>query len=47
MIAVEAAHRPAVDGAASGVVAPAQAFKAADFLDVLVPYGVTWSVATM
>ncbi|GAA4634174.1 saccharopine dehydrogenase NADP-binding domain-containing protein [Actinoallomurus vinaceus] len=47
VIAVEAAHRLAVDGAASGVLAPAQAFKAADFLDALAPYGVTWSVATM
>lgn len=44
VIAVEAAHRLAVNGAAPGVLAPAQAFEPADFLDVLAPHGVTWAV---
>jgi len=45
VIAVEAAHRLATDGAEPGVLAPTQAFEAAGFLDYLAPHGVRWSVA--
>lgn len=41
---VEAAHRLVTDAAKPGVLAPAQAFDAADFLDSLAPQGVRWSV---
>ncbi|MDX3228118.1 saccharopine dehydrogenase family protein [Streptomyces sp. ME19-01-6] len=44
VIAVEAARRLATDGAPSGVLAPAQAFDAAGFLDFLGDHGVSWSV---
>jgi short subunit dehydrogenase-like uncharacterized protein len=44
VIAVEAARRLIVDGAKPGVLAPSQAFDAADFLDFLTPFGVSWSV---
>jgi short subunit dehydrogenase-like uncharacterized protein len=44
VIAVEAARRLAADGAKPGVLAPAQAFDPADFLDFLAPYGVGWSI---
>jgi short subunit dehydrogenase-like uncharacterized protein len=42
--AVEAAHRLLTDGTKPGVLAPAQAFDAADFLESLAPHGVRWSV---
>ncbi|GAB2598924.1 saccharopine dehydrogenase NADP-binding domain-containing protein [Streptomyces capparidis] len=45
VIAVEAARRLAEGGAPAGVRASAEAFDAADFLDFLGGYGVTWSVA--
>ncbi|MCI2421858.1 saccharopine dehydrogenase NADP-binding domain-containing protein [Saccharopolyspora sp. K220] len=44
VIAVEGARRLVVDGAKPGVLAPAQAFDPADFLDFLAPFGVTWSI---
>ncbi|MGP4017304.1 hypothetical protein [Saccharopolyspora sp. 5N708] len=44
VIAVEGARRLVVDGAKPGVLAPAQAFDPANFLDFLAPFGVTWSV---
>jgi short subunit dehydrogenase-like uncharacterized protein len=44
VVVVEAARRLLGDGAKGGVLAPAQAFDAADFLDFLGPYGVRWSV---
>ena len=44
VIAVEAARRLAEDGAPAGVLAPAQAFDPASFLDALAPHGVRWSV---
>ncbi|MEU1791965.1 saccharopine dehydrogenase NADP-binding domain-containing protein [Streptomyces sparsogenes] len=45
VIAVEAARRLAADGAPAGVLAPAQAFDAAGFLDFLGDHGVSWSVS--
>ena len=44
VIAVEAARRLVEDGAPHGALTPAQAFDAGDFLDVLAPQGLTWSV---
>lgn len=44
VIAVEAARRLAADGAPAGVLASAQAFDAAGFLDFLGDHGVSWSV---
>lgn len=44
-IAVEAARRLGVDGAEPGVLAPAQAFDPAGFLDFLAGRGLRWSVA--
>lgn len=44
VVAVELARRLAAFGAASGVLAPAQAVDAAGFLDALAPHGVHWSV---
>ncbi|WNV85464.1 saccharopine dehydrogenase NADP-binding domain-containing protein [Umezawaea sp. Da 62-37] len=44
VIAVEAARRLAANGAKPGVLAPAQAFDPADFLDFLTAYGVRWSI---
>lgn len=46
VIAVEAVRRLVDDGASAGVLAAAQAFDPADFLDTLVPHGVAWRVAT-
>jgi short subunit dehydrogenase-like uncharacterized protein len=44
VVAVEGARRLVADGAAPGVLAPAQAFDPADFLDALAPRGVRWTV---
>lgn len=44
VIAVEAARRLAADGAPAGVLASAEAFDAAGFLDFLGDHGVSWSV---
>jgi short subunit dehydrogenase-like uncharacterized protein len=44
VIAAEGTRRLIVDGAPAGVLAPAQAFDPADFLDSLAPHGTTWSV---
>jgi short subunit dehydrogenase-like uncharacterized protein len=44
VIAVESALRLADGDAPAGVLAPAQAFDAAGFLDILAPHGVRWSV---
>lgn len=44
-IAVEAARRLAADGAKPGVLAPAQAFDAADFLEFLMLHGLRWSIS--
>jgi short subunit dehydrogenase-like uncharacterized protein len=44
VIAAEAAHRLVSDKAPSGVVAPAQAFEPAGFLDTLAAAGVSWSI---
>ena len=44
VIAVEGVRRLIDDGAQPGVLAPAQAFDASDFLAVLAPYGVRWSL---
>jgi len=46
VIAVEAVHRLVSGKAPSGVVAPAQAFEPADFLDTLAAAGVSWSIET-
>ncbi|MCD0445017.1 saccharopine dehydrogenase NADP-binding domain-containing protein [Glycomyces sp. A-F 0318] len=46
VIAVEGARRLVADGAPAGVLAPAQAFDAAGFLDWLAPFGVRWRVET-
>jgi short subunit dehydrogenase-like uncharacterized protein len=43
-VAVEAVHRLVTDGAPPGILAPAQAYDAADFLDALAPCAVTWSI---
>ncbi|MEN3608864.1 hypothetical protein AAH979_04880 [Plantactinospora sp. ZYX-F-223] len=42
IIAVEAACRLVADGARPGVLAPAQAYDARDFLDFLARYGIRW-----
>lgn len=44
VIAVEGARRLLEKGAPRGVLAPAQVFEAADFLDALAVHGVRWSV---
>jgi short subunit dehydrogenase-like uncharacterized protein len=44
VITVEATRRLVTDGAAPGVLAPAQAFEAADFLNFLVAYDVDWAI---
>ena len=44
IIAVEGARRLITDGAAAGVLAPAEAFDSTDFLDWLAPHGVRWRV---
>jgi len=44
VIAVEAAARLAVDGAAPGVLAPAQAFDPARFLTALASHGLQWGI---
>ncbi|MER5755995.1 saccharopine dehydrogenase NADP-binding domain-containing protein [Streptomyces sp. NPDC002088] len=44
VIAVEGARRLAAHGASPGVLTPAQAYDPADFLNFLVPHGVTWQV---
>jgi short subunit dehydrogenase-like uncharacterized protein len=44
VIAVEGARRLATDGAPGGVLAAAQAFGPAGFLDALAPHGITWSI---
>lgn len=44
VIAVEAARRLIADGAKPGVLAPAQAFDPAGFLDFLTDYGLRWSI---
>lgn len=46
VIAVEAAHRLATDGAEPGVLAPAEAFDPADFLNSLALHGVTWNITS-
>ena len=45
-VAVEAAHRLIADGAKPGVLAPAQAFDPAGFLDFLTAHGLHWSINT-
>lgn len=44
VIAAEAAHRLAVGTTRPGVLAPAEAFDSADFLDWLAPFGLSWSI---
>lgn len=44
VIAVEGARRLIADPAAPGVLAPAQAYDPAGFLDFLAPHGIRWSV---
>jgi short subunit dehydrogenase-like uncharacterized protein len=44
VIAVESARRLAGRDTKPGVLAPAQAFDPADFLDFLTGYDVTWSI---
>ncbi|MEU3271140.1 saccharopine dehydrogenase NADP-binding domain-containing protein [Saccharomonospora sp. NPDC006951] len=44
VIAVEAAHRLAADGAKPGVLAPAQAYDAAGFLAFLTGHGLQWEI---
>ncbi|MBF6299784.1 saccharopine dehydrogenase NADP-binding domain-containing protein [Nocardia amamiensis] len=44
LMAVETAVRLAAGGAAPGALAPAEAFDAADFLDGLAPFGITWRI---
>jgi short subunit dehydrogenase-like uncharacterized protein len=46
IIAVEAARRLVADGATPGVLAPAQAFDPASFLDFLRPHGLRWHITT-
>jgi short subunit dehydrogenase-like uncharacterized protein len=46
-IAVEAARRLAADGAEPGVLAPAQAFDPAGFLDFLTSHELRWSITTL
>jgi short subunit dehydrogenase-like uncharacterized protein len=45
-IAVEAARRLIADGAKPGVLAPAQAFDPAGFLNFLISHGLRWSIST-
>jgi len=47
VIAVEAARRLAVEPARVGVLAPAEAFDPAAFLDLLAPHGISWTVETV
>lgn len=42
--AIEGARRLVASGAAAGVLAPAQAYDAAGFLDFLAPHGVSWTI---
>jgi short subunit dehydrogenase-like uncharacterized protein len=44
VIAVEGARRLVADGTKSGVLAPAQVYDPADFLDHLAAHGVRWSI---
>jgi short subunit dehydrogenase-like uncharacterized protein len=44
LIAVESARRLAADGAKPGVLAPAQAYDPADFMDFLAQHGISWSI---
>ncbi|GIL29199.1 saccharopine dehydrogenase family protein [Actinocatenispora comari] len=44
VIAVEAARRLVADGASHGVLAPAQAYDPASFLDFLGQHGITWAI---
>ncbi len=44
LMAVETAVRLAAGAAAPGALAPAEAFDAADFLDALAPFGITWRI---
>jgi hypothetical protein len=44
LIAVEGARRLAADSAEPGVLAPAQAYDPADFLDFLAQHGCDWSI---
>ncbi|NYI07450.1 saccharopine dehydrogenase family protein [Allostreptomyces psammosilenae] len=44
LVAAEGARRLAAEGAPAGVLAPAQAFDPAGFLDSLAPHGLRWSV---
>ena len=44
VIAVEGAHRLVTDTTKAGVLAPAQAFDSASFLDYLSAHGVRWSI---
>ncbi|MFI5683024.1 saccharopine dehydrogenase family protein [Streptomyces sp. NPDC051636] len=46
VIAVEAARRLVADPVPSGALAPAEVFDARDFLDYLVPHGLTWHVSS-
>ncbi|WP_174184890.1 NAD(P)H-binding protein [Nocardia barduliensis] len=44
LMAVETAVRLAEGAAAPGALAPAEAFDAAEFLDALAPFGITWRI---
>lgn len=44
VIAVEAARRLVADGAKPGVLAPAQAYDPASFLNFLARYGISWTI---
>ena len=44
LIAVEGARRLAAGSAQAGVLAPAQAYDPADFLDFLAQHGISWSI---
>ena len=44
LIAVEGARRLAAGGAEPGVLAPAEAFDPAGFLDFLTLHGIDWSI---
>jgi short subunit dehydrogenase-like uncharacterized protein len=46
VIAVEAARRLGTDGAAAGVLTPAQAFDPAGFLAFLAPHGISWAITS-
>jgi short subunit dehydrogenase-like uncharacterized protein len=45
VVAVEAARRLVADGAKPDVLAPAQAYDPASFLDFLAPYGISWTIS--